>query len=146
MKVAAFGVSSEALRAVVTTVAPPSSSRCTMAAPIPREPPVTIARFPANSVVSSEVLVLNIRFTMTDSDKTPKTFWIDGSERRTTEAWAATEFGEPDVLATARRQFKETGRHGTSVDDLSRATGDDKGHGFNISPQQTPEWMAPTGR
>ena len=30
MNVAAFGVSSVALRAVVTTVAPPSSSRCTM--------------------------------------------------------------------------------------------------------------------
>lgn len=61
MKVAAFGVSSEALRAVVTTVAPPSSSRCTMAAPIPREPPVTTTRFPANSVASGEVSVLYIR-------------------------------------------------------------------------------------
>jgi AcrR family transcriptional regulator len=37
------------------------------------------------------------------------------------------KFSEQEVLATARRQFNETGYHGTSVDDLSRATGLSKG-------------------
>ncbi|WUH91520.1 TetR/AcrR family transcriptional regulator [Streptomyces sp. NBC_00433] len=37
------------------------------------------------------------------------------------------KFSEQDVLTTARRQFTETGYHGTSVDDLSRATGLSKG-------------------
>ncbi|MDX3764059.1 TetR/AcrR family transcriptional regulator [Streptomyces sp. NPDC002917] len=37
------------------------------------------------------------------------------------------KFSEQDVLATVRRQFNETGYHGTSVDDLSRATGLSKG-------------------
>ncbi|MBO3751271.1 TetR/AcrR family transcriptional regulator [Streptosporangiaceae bacterium NEAU-GS5] len=37
------------------------------------------------------------------------------------------KFREQDVLAAARRQFNETGYHGTSVDDLSRATGLSKG-------------------
>lgn len=36
-------------------------------------------------------------------------------------------FDEHDVVATARRCFTETGYHGTSVDDLSRATGLSKG-------------------
>jgi TetR/AcrR family transcriptional regulator, transcriptional repressor for nem operon len=37
------------------------------------------------------------------------------------------KFNEQDVIAAARRQFNETGYHGTSVDDLSRATGLSKG-------------------
>lgn len=37
------------------------------------------------------------------------------------------KFDEQDVLAAAHRQFNETGYHGTSVDDLSRATGLSKG-------------------
>ncbi|MCX5135046.1 MULTISPECIES: TetR/AcrR family transcriptional regulator [unclassified Streptomyces] len=37
------------------------------------------------------------------------------------------KFNEQDVVAAARRQFNETGYHGTSVDDLSRATGLSKG-------------------
>ena len=37
------------------------------------------------------------------------------------------KFDEQDVLVAARRQFNETGYHGTSVDDLSRVTGLSKG-------------------
>ncbi|GAA0572300.1 TetR/AcrR family transcriptional regulator [Paractinoplanes ferrugineus] len=37
------------------------------------------------------------------------------------------KFDEHDVLIAVRRQFNETGYHGTSVDDLSRATGLSKG-------------------
>ena len=37
------------------------------------------------------------------------------------------KFDEDDVLVAARKQFTETGYHGTSVDDLSRATGLSKG-------------------
>ena len=37
------------------------------------------------------------------------------------------KFDEHEVLATAHRVFNETGYHGTSVDDLSRATGLSKG-------------------
>ena len=37
------------------------------------------------------------------------------------------KFDEGDVVVAARRQFTETGYHGTSVDDLSRATGLSKG-------------------
>lgn len=37
------------------------------------------------------------------------------------------KFDEHDVLLAARAKFKETGYHGTSVDDLSRATGLSKG-------------------
>lgn len=37
------------------------------------------------------------------------------------------KFSEPDVMVAARRQFNETGYHGTSVDDLSHATGLSKG-------------------
>ena len=37
------------------------------------------------------------------------------------------KFDEGDVLDVARQQFTETGYHGTSVDDLSRATGLSKG-------------------
>ena len=37
------------------------------------------------------------------------------------------KFDEQDVLVAARRQFNETGYHGTSVEDLSRATGLSKG-------------------
>jgi TetR/AcrR family transcriptional repressor of nem operon len=37
------------------------------------------------------------------------------------------KFDEDEVLAAARRVFNETGYHGTSVDDLSRATGLSKG-------------------
>ena len=37
------------------------------------------------------------------------------------------KFDEHDVLVAAYRQFNETGYHGTSVDDLSRATGLSKG-------------------
>ncbi|WP_193607026.1 TetR/AcrR family transcriptional regulator [Nocardioides lijunqiniae] len=37
------------------------------------------------------------------------------------------QFDERTVMAAARRQFNETGFHGTSVDDLSRATGLSKG-------------------
>ncbi|MEU8006006.1 TetR/AcrR family transcriptional regulator [Catellatospora sp. NPDC049111] len=37
------------------------------------------------------------------------------------------KFSEQEVLATAHRLFNETGYHGTSVDDLSRATGLSKG-------------------
>ncbi|MFF3890332.1 TetR/AcrR family transcriptional regulator [Streptomyces sp. NPDC001914] len=37
------------------------------------------------------------------------------------------KFNEQDVIAAAHRQFNETGYHGTSVDDLSRATGLSKG-------------------
>lgn len=37
------------------------------------------------------------------------------------------KFDERDVLVAARQQFTETGYHGTSVDDLSRATGLSKG-------------------
>ncbi|WP_182524443.1 TetR/AcrR family transcriptional regulator [Nocardioides dongkuii] len=37
------------------------------------------------------------------------------------------KFDEQTVMAVARRQFNETGYHGTSVDDLSRATGLSKG-------------------
>src|SRR6478752_559722 len=76
MKVAAFGVSSVALRAVVTTVAPPSSSRATMAAPIPREPPVTIARLPENSERSTAG-VLNIQSTIRILDRTSRSFGPD---------------------------------------------------------------------
>ncbi len=53
MNFAPFGVSSCVLRAVTTTVAPPSSRRCAVAAPMPRDPPVTRARLPANSLVRS---------------------------------------------------------------------------------------------
>ena len=37
------------------------------------------------------------------------------------------KFNEQDVIVAARRQFNETGYHGTSVEDLSRATGLSKG-------------------
>jgi AcrR family transcriptional regulator len=37
------------------------------------------------------------------------------------------KFSEEDVIVAARRQFMETGYHGTSVEDLSRATGLSKG-------------------
>ena len=37
------------------------------------------------------------------------------------------KFDELEVVVAARRQFNETGYHGTSVDDLSRATGLSKG-------------------
>ena len=37
------------------------------------------------------------------------------------------KFDEDDVLIAARQKFNETGYHGTSVDDLSRATGLSKG-------------------
>src|SRR3569833_3647690 len=37
------------------------------------------------------------------------------------------KFNDQDVIVAARRQFNETGYHGTSVDDLSRATGLSKG-------------------
>lgn len=37
------------------------------------------------------------------------------------------KFKEHDVMVAARGQFNETGYHGTSVDDLSRATGLSKG-------------------
>ncbi|GAA0291500.1 TetR/AcrR family transcriptional regulator [Kineococcus aurantiacus] len=37
------------------------------------------------------------------------------------------KFDEDDVVDAARRQFSRTGFHGTSVDDLSRATGLSKG-------------------
>ncbi|MGI3781745.1 MAG: TetR/AcrR family transcriptional regulator [Janthinobacterium lividum] len=37
------------------------------------------------------------------------------------------KFEEHDVMVAARRQFNQTGYHGTSVDDLSRATGLSKG-------------------
>lgn len=37
------------------------------------------------------------------------------------------QFQEQDVLVAVKRQFNETGFHGTSVDDLSRATGLSKG-------------------
>lgn len=37
------------------------------------------------------------------------------------------KFDERDVLVAVRQQFNETGYHGTSVDDLSRATGLSKG-------------------
>jgi AcrR family transcriptional regulator len=37
------------------------------------------------------------------------------------------KFDESEVLDAARQQFTETGFHGTSVDDLSRATGLSKG-------------------
>ena len=37
------------------------------------------------------------------------------------------KFDEQDVLVAAHRRFNETGFHGTSVDDLSRATGLSKG-------------------
>jgi AcrR family transcriptional regulator len=37
------------------------------------------------------------------------------------------KFDERDVVAAARRQFNEAGYHGTSVEDLSRATGLSKG-------------------
>jgi TetR/AcrR family transcriptional repressor of nem operon len=37
------------------------------------------------------------------------------------------KFDEHDVLVAARRQFNETGYHGTSVEDLSRVTGLSKG-------------------
>jgi len=37
------------------------------------------------------------------------------------------KFDEADVLDTARQRFTQTGYHGTSVDDLSRATGLSKG-------------------
>jgi AcrR family transcriptional regulator len=37
------------------------------------------------------------------------------------------KFQEEDVLVAARRQFNATGYHGTSVEDLSRATGLSKG-------------------
>ena len=37
------------------------------------------------------------------------------------------KFDEHDVLVAVRRQFNETGYHGTSVEDLSRATGLSKG-------------------
>src|SRR6478752_3198422 len=76
MKVAAFGVSSVALRAVVTTVAPPSSSRCTMAAPIPREPPVTTARLPENSE-GLDAGVLNMQSTILILDRTSRSFGPD---------------------------------------------------------------------
>src|SRR5260221_4961004 len=53
MNVAPLGVSACVFRAVTTTVAPPSMRRCAPAAPMPREPPVTSARRPANSLVRS---------------------------------------------------------------------------------------------
>ncbi|MFQ1004212.1 TetR/AcrR family transcriptional regulator [Modestobacter sp. SSW1-42] len=37
------------------------------------------------------------------------------------------KFDEHDVVVAARRQFNETGYHGTSVEDLSQATGLSKG-------------------
>jgi len=37
------------------------------------------------------------------------------------------KFDEHDVVVAARRQFNETGYHGTSVEDLSRVTGLSKG-------------------
>ncbi|GAA3600456.1 TetR/AcrR family transcriptional regulator [Kineosporia mesophila] len=37
------------------------------------------------------------------------------------------KFDEQEAVEAARRQFSETGYHGTSVDDLSRATGLSKG-------------------
>lgn len=37
------------------------------------------------------------------------------------------KFDEREVVVAARRQFNETGFHGTSVDELSRATGLSKG-------------------
>lgn len=37
------------------------------------------------------------------------------------------KFNEHDVVVAARRQFNETGFHGTSVDDISRVTGLSKG-------------------
>ncbi len=37
------------------------------------------------------------------------------------------KFDERDVIVAARQKFNETGYHGTSVDDLSRATGLSKG-------------------
>ncbi|MES4892522.1 TetR/AcrR family transcriptional regulator [Streptomyces sp. NPDC096012] len=37
------------------------------------------------------------------------------------------KFNEQDVMAAVRLKFNETGYHGTSVDDLSRATGLSKG-------------------
>ena len=37
------------------------------------------------------------------------------------------KFDEHDVLVAVRRQFNETGYHGTSVEDLSRVTGLSKG-------------------
>ena len=37
------------------------------------------------------------------------------------------KFDEQDVVVAARRQFNETGYHGTSVEDLSRVTGLSKG-------------------
>lgn len=37
------------------------------------------------------------------------------------------KFDEQEVVVAARRQFNETGYHGTSVEDLSRATGLSKG-------------------
>src|ERR1700746_921038 len=55
MKVAPFGVSACVLRAVTTTVAPPSSRRCAAAAPMPRDPPVIRARLPANSLDRSSL-------------------------------------------------------------------------------------------
>ena len=50
MKVAPSGVSACGERAVITTLPPASSKRCATAAPMPREPPVTSARRPANSL------------------------------------------------------------------------------------------------
>ena len=44
-----LGVSSVRERETVTTLAPPSISRWATAAPMPRDPPVTRARRPANS-------------------------------------------------------------------------------------------------
>src|ERR1700729_3947718 len=52
---APLGVSAWVLRAVTTTVAPPSSRRCAVAAPMPREPPVIRARLSTNSFVRSSL-------------------------------------------------------------------------------------------
>ncbi|MEU3984522.1 hypothetical protein AB0F77_31365 [Streptomyces sp. NPDC026672] len=53
MNVASSGVCPVAERAIATTAAPPSMSRWAMAAPMPREAPVTIARRPWNSSVTA---------------------------------------------------------------------------------------------
>ena len=52
------GVVPVADRAVVSTVAPASRSWRTMAAPIPREPPVTRARFPVSSRVPASFAIV----------------------------------------------------------------------------------------
>src|SRR5580658_11174894 len=54
--VAAAGVSSLRVRAATTTLAPASRRRCAMAAPMPRDPPVTRARWPMSSFERSSLL------------------------------------------------------------------------------------------